>query len=113
MFIFSIDSNPKTLFTDFGREICSDDFEHFLLAHKNIPSRYWDIVAEHFVALNAVTSLLFPQTLTTQFRRTMTMRARFYLQSSTVPVFNPLQTVPLPLGMGVTSNRDKEAYKDE
>jgi hypothetical protein len=26
-------SHPKTLFTDFGGEICSDEFDHFLLAN--------------------------------------------------------------------------------
>jgi hypothetical protein len=79
------------LFTDFGGEICSNEFDHFLLANdvqhivvpkgehyanrpaekgigdidrmtkaimgdKNIPSQFWDIVAEHCVVLNAVTS---------------------------------------------------------
>jgi hypothetical protein len=92
-FITRIDSHshPKTLFTDFGGETCSNEFDHFLLVNgvqhlvvtkgkhhtngpvekdigdidrmtkvimtdKNIPSRFWDIVTEHCVVLNAVTS---------------------------------------------------------
>jgi hypothetical protein len=90
-FITRIGSHPKTMFTDFGGEICINEFDHFLptngvqhvvvpkgehhangpvekdigdidrmtkeiMADKNIPSRFWDIVAEHCVVLNAVTS---------------------------------------------------------
>jgi hypothetical protein len=90
-FITRIGSHPKTLFTDFGGETCSNEFDHFLLANgvqhlvvtkgehhtngpvekdigdidrmtkvimtdKNIPSRFWDIVAKHCVVLNGVTS---------------------------------------------------------
>ena len=32
-FITRIGSHPKTLFTDFGGEICSNEFDHFLLAN--------------------------------------------------------------------------------
>ena len=90
-FITRIGSHPKTLYTDFGGEICSNEFDHFLLANgvqhvvvpkgehhangpaekgigdidrmtkaimadKNIPSRFWDILAEHCVLINAITS---------------------------------------------------------
>ncbi len=85
-FITRTGGHPKTLLTDFGGEICSDEFDLFLLAHgvqhvfvpkgehhangpaekgigdidrvtkaitgmadKNIPSRFWGIVAEHCV----------------------------------------------------------------
>ena len=72
------------MFTDFGGEICNDEFDHFLLANgvgehhangpaekgiddndrmtkaimadKNILSRFWDIVAEHCVLLNTIAS---------------------------------------------------------
>ena len=49
-------SHPKNLFTDFGGEICSDEFDRLIMADKNITSRFWDFVADHCVLLNAVTS---------------------------------------------------------
>ena len=55
-FITRVDSHPKVLFTDF------DEFDHFLMVDKNIPSRFWDIGAKHCPSSPPPLSMSLPRT---------------------------------------------------
>ena len=63
-FITRIGSHPKTLFTDFGGEMCSDEFDHFLLAHDS------GILWLSTVLLHAVTSPAIDESTKTIFEAT-------------------------------------------